>query len=170
MADIISIAQPDAEFREHEKAAKFHLLRLNQSLAEAEEHAAELGRELRWLKAHKVGPWYRYVKAEFGLDQRRADELIAIADGKTTVEEMRASTAARMRELRARENPPSRDGGSELSDETIDELADEWMKRDAIPDGDVEYSFPDRPALETEAPRKKTKEQKDKQFWPFRET
>jgi len=46
--------------------------------------------------------WEKYVKAECGLSQTRADELIRIADGLTTLEKTRAAAREGMRKLRER--------------------------------------------------------------------
>jgi hypothetical protein len=54
--------------------------------------------------------WERFVKAKCKLSRERADELIRIADGRTTLEKVRAGTAKRMQDHRAKQ--VSRDTGS----------------------------------------------------------
>jgi hypothetical protein len=54
--------------------------------------------------------WPDFVKEHFDFGRSRADELIQIADGRTTVAETREIKAASVRKSRA--NPPLRSGGS----------------------------------------------------------
>lgn len=78
----------------------------------AEWHYRAAGAHLRTLKEQMpVGTtWERFVKAKCKLSRERADELIRIADGRTTLEKVRADTAKRMQEHRAKR--VSRDTGS----------------------------------------------------------
>ena len=70
----------------------------------AEKYYKAAGRHLKTLKEQKPEnvTWEKYVKAEFGLSQTRADELIRIADGLTTLEKTRATAREGMRKLRER--------------------------------------------------------------------
>jgi len=70
----------------------------------AEKYYKAAGRHLRTLKEQKPEnvAWEKYVKAECGLSQTRADELIRIADGLTTLERTRATAREGMRKLRER--------------------------------------------------------------------
>jgi hypothetical protein len=64
-----------------------------------------LGIELKEAKARNKEmdgvPWPEFAKLHFDLGQSRADELIRIADGRTNVDEVRASGAARVQKTRA---------------------------------------------------------------------
>jgi hypothetical protein len=62
-------------------------------------------------------PWPDFVKEHFNFGRSRADELIQIADGRTTVEKVREGQKLKNRQLRA-EKPPVRTGGSEPEDDT----------------------------------------------------
>jgi hypothetical protein len=54
-------------------------------------------------------PWPQYVRKPFDLGRSRADELIQIADGRTTVAETRAATAQRVQK---HAKSPLANGGS----------------------------------------------------------
>jgi hypothetical protein len=77
----------------------------------AEWYFKAAGAHLRTLKEQiPIGAtWERFVKAKCKLSRERADELIRIADGRTTLEKVRAGTAKRMQEHRAKR--VSRDTG-----------------------------------------------------------
>jgi hypothetical protein len=60
----------------------------------------------------RASAWEKLVKAKCGLGKSRAYELIAIADGRKTVEESRAKNASANKRLRDRQIAPSRDGKS----------------------------------------------------------
>ena len=69
----------------------------------AEQFYIAAGLHLKKLKAAKpeTETWEDYVERHCHIGIRRAQELIAIADGRTTLEKVRASKAESMRRLRA---------------------------------------------------------------------
>jgi hypothetical protein len=85
---------------------------------QADDKAAQLwitlGIELKEAKARNKEmdgvPWPEFAKLHFNFGQSRADELIRIADGRTNVDEVRASGAARAQKARA--SPALRNAGS----------------------------------------------------------
>jgi hypothetical protein len=85
------------------------------STARAEELSVQLGLVLKEAKERKPKKvtWPVFVKEHFDFSRERADELIRIAKGNTTVTKVRANTAARMQKRRARK-PVSRDTGSNV--------------------------------------------------------
>lgn len=82
----------------------------------AEQFYKSAGAYLKTLKARKPDdiPWYKFVRDKCNLSQQRADELIRITDGQTTLEKVRDDTKGRMQKLREQKpNPMSCDIGSE---------------------------------------------------------
>jgi hypothetical protein len=67
-------------------------------------------------KADKQGDetWAQYVKKHCGIGIRRTQELIAIADGRTTLEKVRETKAESMRRLRQREQRGARPRPEEI--------------------------------------------------------
>jgi hypothetical protein len=108
----------------------------------------EAGKLLSRLKENKPDgtTWEVYVKEMCGISRSRSDELIRIADGRTTVEETREKTREKVRAHRERQSPlrngdasPSRDRGQpeEVSDDVEDdddnlypETMDEYLALD----------------------------------------
>lgn len=76
----------------------------------AEQFYIAAGRHLAELKERKPDDrtWDEYVKEKCGIGKSRAYELIAIADGRTSIAEVRAEKAESVR--RVRENRPLRSG------------------------------------------------------------
>jgi hypothetical protein len=76
---------------------KAHLTKAAQAADKSEQHYVTAGLRLKELKARKPSatPWPEYVRETFGLGRERERELIRIADGRTTVEKVRAGGAAR---------------------------------------------------------------------------
>jgi hypothetical protein len=85
---------------------KSHLRQAARSLDDAEHHYREAGARLAKLKGQKgeiwTGRWDVYVRKQFDLSQDRADELIRIATGRTTVAETRSRTKNRVKKHRAK--------------------------------------------------------------------
>src|SRR5262249_29081949 len=73
-----------------------HDRKIEEHEVKRDEHELEVGTALRALKAQKPKSikWEQYLE-ECGIDlhRSRADQLIRIADGRTTLEEERADTA-----------------------------------------------------------------------------
>jgi hypothetical protein len=76
---------------------KAHLAKGAQSHEKSEQHYVTAGLRLKELKARKPSetPWPEYLRETFNLGRARADELIRIADGRTSVEQVRAGGATR---------------------------------------------------------------------------
>jgi hypothetical protein len=76
---------------------KAHLAKGAQSADKADQHFIAAGLLIKELKTRKPNgaPWPEYVRKTFGLGRERADELIRIADGRTSVEKVRAGGATR---------------------------------------------------------------------------
>src|SRR5262249_48798993 len=71
----------------------------------AEQHYIAAGLHLKTLKADHTGNWTNWeklLKTKIGIGKTRASELMQIADGRKTVEEVRAVTSKRTRESRKR--------------------------------------------------------------------
>jgi hypothetical protein len=85
----------------------------DRAVDEAEQHYKAAGIHLAECKAQLppgVG-WRKFVAANFSFSRRRADELIRIGAGLTTLAEMRAGTADRVRKARALRNAHSQPAG-----------------------------------------------------------
>lgn len=76
---------------------KSHLAKAANAVEKAEQHQIAAGLYLKQLKTKKPPgePWYEYVERVFNLSQERADQLIRIADGKTTYAKERESQKKR---------------------------------------------------------------------------
>jgi len=101
---------------------KAHIAKGDKAADKAEQHYIAAGQHLKQLKAEHDGhdgtwaEWEELLKEKIGIGKSRASELMAIADGTKTVEEVRAGTAQRMKQLRSRS--PSRDGENTDDPET----------------------------------------------------
>ena len=94
---------------------KDHLAKAVQSEKRSEQHYISAGLRLKELKARRGNtPWYEYVQKTFKLSRSRADELIAIADGKVTLDQTRAAKAASTAKSKAK-NSNGLDGKSAAS-------------------------------------------------------
>jgi hypothetical protein len=104
-----------SEVNAHLKKAAESEMKTALSKEETEQHYRNAGLLLKQLKERKTADttWPEYVREHFDLSQERADELIRIASDRTTVEEVRAGTADRMRRHRAKNKRVSRDTGSQ---------------------------------------------------------
>jgi hypothetical protein len=130
---------------EHDRKIEEHQEKIDEQEIKRDEREAEVGTALRALKAQKPKgiKWEQYLE-ECGIEihRSRADQLIRIADGRTTVEEERADTAERT--AKSRTELPLRSGENAGDPETSAEamkakFADD--EEDVEPDietGDVE--------------------------------
>src|ERR1700722_2849398 len=86
-----------------ENTVKAHLAKAAQAAEKSEQHYISAGLRLKELKARKPGDtsWPEYVRSTFNLGQPRADELIRISDGRTSVAMVRAETVERVQKHRA---------------------------------------------------------------------
>src|SRR5262249_13692429 len=90
---------------------KAHIAKGDKAKEKADQHYIAAGQHLKTLKARHAGTWTEWealLKEKIGIGKSRASELMQIADGTKTVEQVRAGTAQRMKQLRSRS--PSRDG------------------------------------------------------------
>lgn len=73
----------------------------------ADQYYIAAGIHLKDMKARKPGgtTWVEYVNEKCGLGKSRAYELMAIADGRTTVGETRAAKAKSVKKSRSRKRP-----------------------------------------------------------------
>jgi hypothetical protein len=102
------LVQQRAHLRKGEQAKE----RAAQNQKKSEDHFIAADRHLATLKANYAPTWEDWetiLKAKIGLSTGRASELMAIADGRKSPEQIRADTAQRMRQLRARQ-PSSSQG------------------------------------------------------------
>jgi hypothetical protein len=96
------------------KTIKAHIAKGDKAAEKSEQHYIAAGQHLKTLKAQHDdadgtwAEWEALLKDKIGIGRSRASELMQIADGRKTVEQVRAGTAERMRQLRDRS--PSRDG------------------------------------------------------------
>ena len=93
-----------------------HLEMADRSIADAEKHYRQAGLRIKKLKEQRKanggkGSFAEYLRDNgLNLSQQRADELIRIAEGKTTVVELRAEKKASVRKSRAAKKSTLRSG------------------------------------------------------------
>lgn len=86
------------------KTIKAHIAKGDKSAEKAQQHYIAAGQYLKTLKAQHGGTWAEWetlVKEKVGIGKSRASELMQIADGRKTVEDVRADTNKRKLEHRA---------------------------------------------------------------------
>jgi hypothetical protein len=94
------------------KAIKEAVARGDRAKERSENFYITAGRHLQNLKDNYTTGWAEWeetLRVRCNLSTSRASELMAIADGRKTVEQVRSNTAQRMRQLRARQSSSSRD-------------------------------------------------------------
>src|SRR5262249_50182255 len=87
------------------RAIKAHIDKGDKAKEKAEQHYISAGLHLKTLKADHTGNWTNWeklLKTKIGIGKTRASELMQIADGRKTVEEVRAVTSKRTRKSRKR--------------------------------------------------------------------
>jgi hypothetical protein len=93
------------------KAVKAHVAKGDKAKDKAEQHYIAAGQHLAALKAQhdeEGGTWAQWevkVKEKAGIGKSRASELMQIASGTKTVEQVRTEKAKSVRQLRARTSP-----------------------------------------------------------------
>jgi hypothetical protein len=90
---------PAVDLEQRWKAVRVHIAKGDQAKAKAEQHHIAAGQHLAALKAEHSGTWAEWealVKEKAGIGKSRASELMQIADGRTTVEKVRADAARRV--------------------------------------------------------------------------
>jgi hypothetical protein len=94
-------------------AIKAHIAKADKAAEKAEQHYIAAGQHLKTLKANHAGSWADWetlLKDRVRISTGRASELMQIADGRQTVESVRAGKAESVRLLRARSSLRSEDG------------------------------------------------------------
>ena len=76
---------------------------------EAEEFQVAIGEHIKAIRTVAPSDWETIVKTKCGISRSRAYELMRIADGTTTTEQVRAADAAKHRRLRAARREAIRD-------------------------------------------------------------
>jgi len=100
---------------------KAHIAKGDKAKDKAEQHYIAAGQHLKTLKASHGGSWAEWeelLKTKIGIGKSRASELMRIADGRKTVEQVRADTAARTAKTRALQSSPLRSGENADDPET----------------------------------------------------
>jgi hypothetical protein len=129
------------------KTIKAHLAKADQCLVKAiqqdrkaEQHHIAAGQHLKTLKdmSPDQATFLEVVKAQIGLGKSRTYELLQIADGTKTVEDINSAAAERMREIRAR---PERSGQT-AEDDTAPDHQSPWTAHgQPAPDDDDDVEF-----------------------------
>ena len=110
---VVTITSLVKTINAHLEKAKQYDEKSEQHYISAGLHLAELkDRYKQDVKASKTQTWEEFVRETFGLGRSRADELIRIASGQTTVAETRADTAKRVQKHSSAKKPPLANGGS----------------------------------------------------------
>jgi hypothetical protein len=84
---------------------KAHIAKGDKAAEKAEQHYIAAGQHLKRLKAAHTGTWDEWetlLKAEIGIGKSRASELMQISDGTKTLKRIRADTAKRTADAKAR--------------------------------------------------------------------
>ena len=100
---------------------KAHIAKGDKAKDKAEQHYIAAGQHLKTLKASHGGSWAEWeelLKTKIGIGKSRASELMRIADGRKTVEQVRADTAERTAKTRALQSSPLRSGENADDPET----------------------------------------------------
>ena len=87
------------------QAIKVHIAKGDKASDKADQHYRSAGQHLKTLRATHGGSWAEWeelLKTKVGIGKSRASELMAIADGTKTLEEVRAVTARRTAKTKAR--------------------------------------------------------------------
>src|SRR5262249_34414516 len=90
--------------------AEQHFIAGSTAKGKAEQHFISAGLHLKTLKAAHAGTWAAWeelLKTKVGISTGRASELMQLADGRQTVEGLRAAAAARNADLRRRKKSSS---------------------------------------------------------------
>lgn len=103
------------------KTIKAHIAAGDRAAEKSQQHYISAGQHLKELKAQhddaggKWVEWTALLKDKIGIRKSRASELMAIADGRRTIEQVRAATGertARTRALQSSSLSPLRSGES----------------------------------------------------------
>jgi hypothetical protein len=86
------------------KTIKAHIAKGDHAKDKAEQHYISAGQHLKTLKANHAGSWDEWealLKEKIGIGKSRASELMQIADGRRTIEQVRGATGERTARTRA---------------------------------------------------------------------
>jgi len=86
------------------RTIKAHIAKGDHASEKAEQHYIAAGQHLKALKAQHGGTWAEWaalLKNRVGIGKSRASELMQIADGRRTIEQVRAATGERTARTRA---------------------------------------------------------------------
>src|SRR5262249_41286918 len=111
------------------RTIRAHIAAGDRAAEKSEQHYIAAGLHLKELKETHSGTWAEWedlLKTKIGIGKSRASELMQIADGRKTVEQVRERAAEGMRQIRAKASP-SRDGANAGKHEGVPtvEAADE---------------------------------------------
>jgi hypothetical protein len=107
---------------------KAHIAKGDKAADKAEQHYIAAGQHLKQLKAEHDGhdgtwaEWEELLKEKIGIGKSRASELMRIADGTKTIEQVRADTTERTAKTRALQSSPLRSGENADDPETSAEI------------------------------------------------
>ena len=93
------------------KTIKAHIAKGDHAKEKADQHYISAGLHLKELKDRHDGTWAEWeelLKTKIGIGKSRASELMQIADGRKTVEDVREDT--NQRKLQHRKRPPFQNG------------------------------------------------------------
>jgi hypothetical protein len=102
---------------------KAHVRKGEQAKDKAEQHFIAAGRYLIALKVSYAPTWQAWevlLRVKVGLSTGRASELIQIADGRKSVQEVRDATTQRVKALRANRSSSLRNEEKEIPDEILE--------------------------------------------------
>jgi hypothetical protein len=100
---------------------KAHIVKGDKAAEKAEQHYIAAGQHLATLKKDHAGNWPEWealLKTKIGISTGRASELMQIADGRKTVEQVRSGKAESMKRLRANVSSPRGEETSEPANGT----------------------------------------------------
>ena len=111
---------------------KAHIAKGDKAKEKADQHYIAAGLHLKKLKAQHSGSWREWemlLKSKIGIGKSRASELMAIADGRKTVEQVRDSAAGRIGKTRALRaaSSPQRCGEKEANKPTPVAPGTDWL-------------------------------------------
>jgi hypothetical protein len=117
---------------------KAHIAAGDKAAEKSNNHYIAAGQHLKTLKASHGGTWAEWealLKEKMGIGKSRASELMQIADGRKTVEQLRAEKAESVRQVEAREKASPLASGENADDP---EASAEVMKAAFADEGDTD--------------------------------
>jgi hypothetical protein len=103
-AETKAVAKP-SDVQEHVRKINVLVEKVNQGEDKIEQYYRSIGQHIAAIKSAKPNDWLTIVDTECKLKKTRAYDLLAIANGTKTVEQVRGATALRVRESRKKEIP-----------------------------------------------------------------